>query len=82
MNDRIGSKPPTASAILRKCGAEISRRELRDARRALGLTPEGAALLLGVGVDTIKRQEAGDSRVDAGLLCALRELAQQRKTGT
>jgi len=84
MKSTIGPKSPASPADLRKCGALIARRELRDARLAAGLrSQEAAAQLLGVSLDTIQRQESGQVRVDAGLLFSLREFAaQQKKTGT
>jgi len=83
MTATVGPKPPLTSANLRKCGAELSQRELYDARIAAGLTQESAAIVLGVSVQTIRRQEDGESRVDAGLIHALRiYAAEQRKTGT
>lgn len=79
MPNTIGPRKLNAPAELRKCGSVIARRELRDARLALGLTQEGAALELGVSLDTIQRQESGKTKVDGGLVFSLRELAAQQK---
>lgn len=83
MSNSIGTPKRNAPAELRKCGSDIARRELREARLALGLSQEAAALELGVSADTILRQETGQTKVDAGLVFALREVRiQQRRTGT
>lgn len=83
MHGKFGPNSLQSPAELRKCGATIARRELRDARLAAGLTSqEAAAQVLGVSLDTIQRQESGKTKVDAGLLFSLRELAAQQKKAT
>lgn len=82
MNAMVGRPPRLSPADLRKCGNDIARRELQDARLAAGLNEAEAARVLGVSVDTIERQECGESRVDAGLVFALHEFAAQQRTGT
>lgn len=80
MSNTIGPRKLHAPADLRKCGSDIAKRELRDARLAAGFTSqEAAAEALGVSADTIYRQESGKTKVDAGLVFALRELRMQQK---
>jgi len=56
--------------------------ELREARRAIGLTQEGLAARLGVDSNTVARWERGESKAPGNLLSlAMLALAASKESG-